>query len=42
MKTVEEVIAFLNSEIVRLEGLTGWYGDEIDYLKQLIEQIKRG
>ena len=42
MKTVEQVIAFLESEIVRLEDGPGDYSSEVDYLKQLIEEIKTG
>ena len=39
MKTVQEVIQFLESEIERLD-LEGVYQDDIDYLNYLIAQIK--
>ena len=38
MKTVSEVIAFLESEIKRLQDL-GTYGDDVDYLKYLVSKI---
>lgn len=42
MKSVEEVIKFLESEISRLENGHGDYSSDIDYLKQLIAEIKAG
>jgi RNA binding exosome subunit len=42
MKTVEEVIAFLESEIVRLNNVSGYYGEEIDTLQYYIDAIKKG
>ena len=39
MKTVEEVIEFLESEIERLT-LEGTYQDDVSYLQYLIENIK--
>jgi len=41
MKTVEEVIEFFESEIVRLEGESGYYGEQIDQLKYYIDTIKK-
>jgi hypothetical protein len=40
MKTVEEVIRFLESEIKRLRECDGYYEDDVLYLEYLIEQIK--
>jgi len=42
MKSVEQVIAFLKAEIARLEDGSGDYSSDIDYLKQLIAEIKSG
>jgi hypothetical protein len=39
MKTVQEVIEFLESEIKNLEDGPGYYGEEIEYLQYLIKQI---
>ena len=39
MKTVEEVLAFLESEVARLSDL-GTYSDDVAYLHYLIKQIK--
>ena len=40
MKTAQEVIEFLESEIKNLEDGDGYYGEEIEYLQYLIEKIK--
>jgi hypothetical protein len=39
MKTVQEVLDFLDSEIVRLTEL-GTYDEDVSYIQSLIEQIK--
>lgn len=39
MQTVQEIIAFLESEIVRLNEL-GTYADDVAYLEYLIAKIK--
>lgn len=41
MKTIQEVIAFLESEKLRL-GELGTYSDDIDYLDYLIKTIQEG
>lgn len=42
MKTVEEVIAFLEAEQKRLDEGPGYYEEDIRYLQILIDQIKYG
>jgi len=42
MKTVEEVIAFFESEIERLGNLNAYYGEEIDQLQYYVDKIKKG
>lgn len=39
MKTVAEVLAFLESEVARLTEL-GTYDDDVTYLEYLISKIK--